>query len=216
MTTKYFNLNTRHIPKDKVTQVGILDGNKNISTTWILDNKLPSNELSKLKQEIRQFCNTNNLTMTETYPYHLQISGISNNLSKAFQTEFHQFNDNGYQYHAIKNDISLPINWSSKVVNILGLNTNKIASPRYIKKENLGSSVRLTPNATSSTSTYFYPPQVATLYNFPTGLNGSGQKVGIIEIRRWIFNSRYNIIFTIIKYKYNSKFNKCISRWSCK
>jgi hypothetical protein len=34
----------------------------------------------------------------------------------------------------------------------------------------------------SSSSTSYYPSQLASVYNFPTGLNGSGQTIGFIEL----------------------------------
>ena len=37
-------------------------------------------------------------------------------------------------------------------------------------------------NAKPHTGGGFTPPQLATLYNFPTGYDGTGQKIGIIEL----------------------------------
>src|SRR5262249_28719701 len=36
--------------------------------------------------------------------------------------------------------------------------------------------------ALSAVATSFNPPQLATLYKYPTGVNGSGQTIGIIEL----------------------------------
>lgn len=187
MAEKYFNLSARHTPASIAKHIGLLDNNKIISTTWIINNLITDEELNNLITEITEYCLVHNLNVIGIDKYHLQISGTSDTLGKALQTEFHQYEEDNLKYHVTTSDVSLPISWTNKINNILGLSTNKIAHPRHIKGEKIKETddtqiktrdIELSPRA----SVYFYPTQLATLYNFPTGLNGSGQKVGIIEL----------------------------------
>jgi kumamolisin len=56
------------------------------------------------------------------------------------------------------------------VIAVLGLDNRPVAKPHFRKKKN------------PAASTTFTPPQVAALYQFPTGLTGTGQTVAIIEL----------------------------------
>jgi kumamolisin len=63
----------------------------------------------------------------------------------------------------------------NKIENILGLNTSKISNCYFKVPEK-------SRDVSPQTTTTFTPLQLATLYNFPTGLDGTGQKIGIIEL----------------------------------
>src|SRR5205085_11910974 len=64
------------------------------------------------------------------------------------------------------------------VMAVLGLDDRAAAKPHFRIKSEASSTRAAAPAA----STSFAPPQVAALYNFPTGVNGKGQSVGIIEL----------------------------------
>jgi PKD repeat protein len=173
---KKIKLNVRHIPTDKTIHIGKLDDTY-ITTTWIINRELQKTELDDIILQIINFCDIHKLEFKKIDQYHLNISGSSNKISNALSTDFSKYNNNGDIYYGINRDILLPIEWTNKIINILGLNSNKIAQPRHIGQK-LDTTTRAFPRAT----TYFYPPHLATLYNFPTGLNGMGQKIGIIEL----------------------------------
>src|SRR5208337_4960499 len=66
--------------------------------------------------------------------------------------------------------ITLPQELSSMVLAVLGLDNRPTAKPHFRKR-----------SATGTTGA-FTPPQLAQLYNFPTGVNGAGQTIAIIEL----------------------------------
>lgn len=177
MTSNHYTLNTRHKPLQTERHIGILNKEQNIPTTWILNRKLSNNELQKTINDLTIFCNSYHLNIQKIDSYHVQISGTCGNLSKALNIEFHQYSDNGNIYYGAINDVTLPIEWKDRIENILGLSTNKVAYPRSIK----GEKIEMINKRIMNRATYYYPPQIAALYNFPTG-DGTGQKVGIIEL----------------------------------
>lgn len=165
-------IGSNHIPSKSSKYVGELSIDQKISTTWIINNK----DSSHILNEIKTFCNQNNLTIKNESSVnnltHLKISAISKNYENALHIKMREYTDEGYTYYASPDQIKLPQNWINDV-SILGLSTNKIAFP-YVKK--ISNSIK------TRALTTFNPLQLATLYKFPSNLNGTGQKIGIIEL----------------------------------
>jgi kumamolisin len=162
---------THHVPKANTKILGKLEDEHPISTTWILNRNLNNDELNGLVNEITNHCNQHGLNVTRDDTYHVKASGNSINFTNALNVQMNKYQDNTHAYHATSAPINIPHTWADKVHNILGLNTKKIAHPYF--KKNAASGNSLVP---------FNPLQLASLYNFPTNLNGTGQKIGIIEL----------------------------------
>jgi len=177
MIKKKAIIDSHHVPNSTAMYLGKLDGSHLITTTWIINIKKINN-----LNEIKTFCKENNLTiqkeiiMNDTKLVHLKVIASPQNYELALQVEMHQFSDThqnvNYAYHATSVPIKIPKQFVDNLT-IIGLNTNKIAHP-YVKK--------LDAKLTTRALTTFNPLQLATLYNFPTNLNGTGQKIGIIEL----------------------------------
>jgi len=155
----------------KIKSHGILNEDHKITTTWILNKNLDKLGFKSLVNEITIYCGEHNLEIKENPDRHLSVTGTSKNFEKAFNVKMELFLNNDHVYHASSEPIQFPVTWRGKIENILGLNTNKV-SHFYAKKD----------SASRAASTTFNPLQLATLYNFPTNLNGTGQKIGIIEL----------------------------------
>jgi len=159
-----------HIKDERTDNLGKLDDDHVISTTWTLSND-STNKLQNQLNDILAFCKDNNLNV-EQKAGHLKVLGKAADYSKALQIEINRFSKDGSIYHANLNKPQIPSQLSGVIDNILGLNTKKIAKPHYHK-------LSATQNTNLSS---FTPLQVAAMYAFPTNLNGSGQKIGIIEL----------------------------------
>lgn len=143
-----------------------LDGNKNISTTWVITK-------SNLLIHVKQFCLKNNLTIANIDTnsiIHLKVFGNAKFYEAALNIEFHEYIVDDYVYYDILGDPVLPKEWNNSVT-ILGLDTKQINKPH----------VKRLINKTKSIGA-FTPIQLSKLYNFPTNLNGNGQRIGIIEL----------------------------------
>ena len=107
---------------------------------------------------------------------HIQVVGDYRSLEKAFGVTFTQHvvehAGKNVTYHSTDRDISLPLEIAPYISAVLGLHSAPIARPYCYRK-------RATERATNGS---FTPLQLASLYNFPTGVNGSGQSIAIIEL----------------------------------
>ncbi len=170
-------VDSNHIPNVTAKHLGKMDDLQLITTTWIVNTKKINN-----LNEIKNFCKQYNLTikkeiiMNSLPLVHLKIVGTSKNYELALQVNLNSYSDihesANYEYIGTSTPIKIPKEFAD-TLNIIGLNTNKIAHPYFKKIDN--------KNQTRALTT-FNPLQLATLYNFPQNLNGAGQKIGIIQL----------------------------------
>ena len=94
---------------------------------------------------------------------------------------------NGKRYHSYQGTISMTQEHAEPVEAVLGLDNHPVAKPHFRiydnkkKKKPTPPGHKPTPPPPAQTGS-FNPPQVAQLYGFPTGVNGAGQTIGIIEL----------------------------------
>ena len=170
--SKYSIPDSHHVINKDIVQLKTLDINHEISTTWILNRNLQKNQLDRIENEIVIYCKQYNLTVIPDHLYHLKVTGTITNFEKALDVKINNYQKNEHVYFASSIPIKIPIRWKGKVDDILGLNTEKIAFPHFQKMDPISQRALTT----------FNPLQLATLYNFPTNLDGTGQKIGIIEL----------------------------------
>ena len=142
-----------------------------VNTTWVLT----KNDLCKqYLPDILNFCTKNNLIVRQEDESHLAVTGSVKNYSDALHVFLYDYKDDICTYHASPDPISIPSEWAEIIDNIIGLDTRTILKPHYQISDNTLVQPRLT--------LYYTPLQLAGMYNFPSNANGSGQKVGIIEL----------------------------------
>ncbi|HTW44569.1 MAG TPA: S53 family peptidase [Acidobacteriaceae bacterium] len=99
------------------------------------------------------------------------LRGTVQHLEKAFGVELHDYESGEKRFHGFTGAVSLPESHAGVVEAVLGLDARPVAKPH----------IRFLSADQQATVTYS-PVQVAALYNFPTGVNGSGETIGIIEL----------------------------------
>jgi len=85
----------------------------------------------------------------------------------------------GRRFHGFTGPVSLPETHAALIEAVLGLDARPIAKPHCRFLKDLKKKKK--PQATAQPKP-FNPPQVAALYGFPTGVNGSGETIGILEL----------------------------------
>ncbi len=128
---------------------------------------------SKAIQEIEQFARHYGLTVAESHPRRrlVVLTGNAEAMQKAFGTQLHHYEaPGGIHYRGRTGDISLPTELEPHVLAVLGLDNRPAAKPHYRRR------------AAAAAGESFTPPQIAQLYNFPTGLDGTGQTIAIVEL----------------------------------
>lgn len=126
---------------------------------------------------LRSFAHRHGLTVDEAGSSlsrrTLVLRGSVQAMQQAFGVELHEYEESRTRrrFHAFTGQISLPEEHASLVEAVLGLDARPIARAQF----------RVRPALQAQTQA-FDPPQVAQLYNYPTGVNGTGETIGIIEL----------------------------------
>ncbi len=127
--------------------------------------------------KIGEFAKTHGLVVVESSAARRSVvlSGDAKSLSAAFGVTLQQFEHDGGTYRGRTGTISVPADLAGIVEGVFGLDNRPQAKPHFQRHEPLRG---LNPHVASS----FTPPALAKLYNFPTGLDGSGQCIALIEL----------------------------------
>ncbi len=127
---------------------------------------------------VKKFANEYGLTVGEVSPERrtVKLEGTAANMIRAFEVALSRYEHEGEQYRARTGSINLPAEIVDSVEAVLGLDNRTQAKPHFRVHEEHSAK----PKPTKSVS--YSPPQVAQLYQFPAGVNGTGETVGIIEL----------------------------------
>jgi kumamolisin len=125
-------------------------------------------------QTVSNFATAYSLTVVESIPAErlVVLSGTSGQLNVAFHVELMNYNSPQGSYYSYSGPVQIPDYLSGIVLGVLGLDDRRQAT-RYPMPQ----AASTAPPAPSYT-----PPQLADLYDFPAGLDGTGQCVAIIEL----------------------------------
>jgi hypothetical protein len=103
------------------------------------------------------------------------LSGTVHQMSNAFAVTLGKYQTAAETYRGREGAIHLPADLVDVVEGVFGLDNRRMARPLY---KRTSSSVQTGPAQNAVPLT---PPQVATLYDFPTPPNGTGQTIGLLE-----------------------------------
>ena len=104
------------------------------------------------------------------------LAGTSAAMSAAFAVTLHDYEHAGGTYRGRVDSVSVPSDLADVVEGVFGLDNRPQADPHFqVYRAPMRALV-------AHASTSYTPTALAQLYNFPTGLDGSGQCIGIIEL----------------------------------
>lgn len=139
---------------------------------------------------LRTFAHQNGLTVDEQASSlarrTLVLRGSARAMQQAFGVELHDYTvpaprgGAASRFHSFTGDISVPESFGGVVTAVLGLDARPIARAQFRFLRDLKKKTK--PAASGAQAEPFNPPQVAELYSYPTGVNGAGQTVGILEL----------------------------------
>ena len=113
------------------------------------------------------------------------LTGKAGDFAKAFKVELDYYGHPGGSYRGRVGAVSIPTELSKIVESVHGLDNRPQAEAHF----------RLPANP-SATAVSYTALQVARAYSFPTGLNGSGETIGIIELGGGFTQSDLNTYFS--------------------
>jgi kumamolisin len=139
---------------------------------------------------LRAFAHKSGLTVDEgasSLPRRTMVMrGPAKKMESAFGVTLDDYEKEGTKFHSYTGTISMPQEHAEPVEAVLGLDNHPIAKPHFRiydhrRKHKKPTQPSPTPPPPVQTGS-FNPPQVAQLYNFPTGVTGAGQTIGILEL----------------------------------
>ncbi len=125
--------------------------------------------------KVEAFAKAHNLTVVEASPARrsVMLSGTVGDFSDAFDVRLDHYNAPEFTYRGRVGPIGVPSDLSGTVEGVFGLDNRPVVKPKTPLSADLAPRVSLAT---------FDPPQLAQVYNFPTGVDGTGQCIGIIEL----------------------------------
>ncbi len=184
----------RTIPS-RCERIGEVDGSSLLSVTVVLrrladPHPAPSGTVSRLSRAefgnklgadpndvkaVEQFAHEHHLSVAEANldKRRVVLRGTAHNLSKAFGAQLAHYRDTARNttFRGRTGALTVPAELQDTVMAVLGLDNRQQAFAHFVRSK-----------AAAGTAGTFTPPQVAALYNYPQGLDGTGQTVGIIEL----------------------------------
>ncbi len=144
-------------------------------------------------QQIYDFARDHNLTVVEmdVAARVVRLTGTVADLSAAFGVELKNYEVDGMRYRGRTGKVSVPANLAGVVEAVQGLDNRPVAKPHYRVRGSEGTSFGAKGPEAGETQPVAAPrasdgsfsvPQLGKLYGFPSGLNGRGQCIGIIEL----------------------------------
>ncbi|MGA8502922.1 MAG: S53 family peptidase [Candidatus Sulfotelmatobacter sp.] len=104
------------------------------------------------------------------------LSGTVAAMNEAFGVELKEYEHPNGRYRGRTGPVHLPAELQNVVEGVFGLDNRPQAKPHFRRRQGRGG-VRA-----AAVSVSYTPIQVATFYDFPTGANGSGECIALIEL----------------------------------
>jgi len=139
--------------------------------------------------KVEAFAKENGLRVTDTNASQrtVTLSGTAPAYSKAFGVDLKMYKSGDVAYRGREGDILIPENLQGIITSVTGLDNRPFAKPHYRISRGTAraagaGAVADRSAASASIPAGFTPPQLASLYNFPKNLDGTGQTIAILEL----------------------------------
>ena len=127
---------------------------------------------------VETFARQHKLTVKEKSPARRTVilSGTVTAVNEAFGVELKEYDHPTGKYRGRTGSIHLPAELQDVVEGVFGLDNRPQAKPHFRRRRGVAGARAATVNLS------YTPPQVAALYDFPTGVDGAGECIALIEL----------------------------------
>lgn len=131
-------------------------------------------------QEVESYCKEYKLNLIKNDPASrsLVYQGKITDFEQAFTVKLSHYNLNGLLYREREGEIFIPEQLKGLIIGIFGLDNRPAARPMFQEQK----SDHLQKKKKTVPSPGFTGNQLASVYQFPAGFDGTGQTIGIIEL----------------------------------
>ena len=128
--------------------------------------------------KVEAFARAHNLIVVEKSQARRSIflSGTAADFARAFGTTIEHYEHDGGTYRGRVGPLTVPAELDGIVEGVFGIDDRPVAKPHFQRRKMTGGM------QSRATGRSFTPVELATLYNFPTDLDGSGQCIAVIEL----------------------------------
>jgi kumamolisin len=105
------------------------------------------------------------------------LSGPVAAMNQAFGVELKQYEHPSGSYRGRTGAVQLPAELQDAVEGVFGLDNRPQAKPHFRRRRGVSGT-----RAAAAQGASYTPPQMATLYSFPTNMDGSGECIALIEL----------------------------------
>ena len=152
--------------------------NRHLTRKEYVDNqRADPKDLEKVREFARKFDLTIDENASDPVARRIVLAGTAAAMSNAFATELQRFEYPGGTFRGRTGPLHIPSDLDQIVVGVFGLDDRPQAQPRFRRYHPTARMFRMDAVTTSYT-----PQQLAKLYDFPTGVDGSGQCIALIEL----------------------------------
>ena len=146
--------------------------------------------------KVEQFALDHNLSVVSTDPVRRRVvlAGSTAAMSAAFATELQQYEHPGGTYRGRTGPLHIPEELDQIIVGVFGLDNRPQARPHLQLYDVEARAIAADANNAARYVSYT-PLQIAQLYDYPNGSDGSGQCVAIIELGGGYADSDLQIYF---------------------
>jgi kumamolisin len=129
--------------------------------------------------KVEAFAKAHGLVVVESSPARRSVflSGTAASFAKAFGATIDQYEHDGGTYRGRTGVLTVPAELQPIVEGVFGIDNRPVAKPHFQISRTSNGGIR--PHTAGAS---FNPPELAKLYNFPSGVDGSGQCIAILEL----------------------------------
>jgi kumamolisin len=169
---------TVRVRRRKAIPAAMIDGRSAPHTrTYLTHKKLEAEYGADLKdiRKVEAFARKSGLVVVESSAARRSVilSGSAVAFSSAFGVKLQVWEHAGGTYRGRTGSVKVPSALADVITGVFGLDNRQYAKPHFR---------RLRDVASAAAFDGYAPPQVAKFYGFPTGVDGTGQVIGIIEL----------------------------------
>jgi kumamolisin len=153
-------------------------------------------------KKVETFAQQNGLKVVESSPSKRSVilTGTPAAYNRAFQVELKTYTYSGGTYRGREGDIHIPAELKGIITSVTGLDNRPFAKPHFRIRRKVAGARGGRPSASAiahadSLPAGFTPVQISSLYNFPAGVDGTGQTIGIIELGGGFRQAELNTYF---------------------
>ena len=128
--------------------------------------------------KVEAFARAHGLVVVESSPARRSVflSGTAKDFAAAFETKIENYEYDGGTYRGRTGPLMVPTDIADIVEGVFGIDGRPAEKQQFQRRK---AAPGIQPHASGGS---FTPPELAKLYDFPTGVDGSGQCIAIIEL----------------------------------